>query len=531
MELCRGQMMCMTHPLRLALVVLCFALPLATPLWAQDEDPWSALIIEGQTLLQAVDPAAALELFHAAREIVEAEHRDDEDVIVTATSLGLAYGAMGEFTRAVEQHTLSLELRIASYGEPSQAVAIGLRHLAKVMQNQALYADTSTLLNRALTNLEGIGEGEGADAMAIRADLASIYYAVARYDDALALYEDLLAEARHGSPEGHVSLMIGAAAVHEAMERPVLARNLLDEALIIARSELPAPHPEAASVLNRLGENLRHQGRSEEALLYYEEALAMRLMLYGETDSRVAPVLNNIGLAYFNLGRLAEARLRLDAALLVTTSVFGNRHPAVAIVLGNLADVLEAQGELLEAVEANQFAMLVLEAANGTGHPEVARLRASFGRRLLAGGVTELAEPELAAALDVLESTFGRQHGDVAAVLASQAELARLTGDFDAAVALNMEAGDILQAVGLGESLDMADVLEARAETLMITRQLEDATDLYAEALAIREAQLGADNPRLAPLLRDYAFALRRLQETALAEEMEGRAAALEVAD
>ncbi|MBT6510308.1 MAG: tetratricopeptide repeat protein [Alphaproteobacteria bacterium] len=500
------------------------------PAQAQDEDPWASLIVTGQELLASGDAGGALELFRESLNLVEDEARDDRDRTVSLTSLGLAYGAMGEFVLAGDHHQRALDLRIELYGEPSKAVAIGLRHLAQVRRNQGFFAETSTLFNRALLNLDGIGEGEGDDALDIRKDLASVYYAVARYDDALAIYEELLPAARLGSPSKLVGILTGMAATHEAAERPFLARPLLDEALDVARRELPAPHPDTAGVLNSLGEHLRRQGLSSEALPYYEEALAMRVVLHGETDSRVAPVLNNLGLALFDLGRLDEARVYLDAAFLLTSTVFGDRHPAVAIVLGNLADVLEAQGALVEAIEANRFAMLVLEGASGPNHPDVARLRASFGRRLLAAGAADMAAPELEAALIVLEATYGRQHADVAAVLASQAELARLSGDYELALALNGEATEILVGLGQGRSLDVADLLLSRATMMKTTRAMEEAADLYARVLELREAHLDADNPVLAPLLRDYAFVLRRLKRTEEAVELESRAAVLETA-
>ncbi|MBT5434297.1 MAG: tetratricopeptide repeat protein, partial [Rhodospirillaceae bacterium] len=115
-------------------------------------------------------------------------------------------------------------------------------------------------------------------------------------------------------------------------------------------------------------------------------------------------------------------------------------------------------------------------------------------------------------------------------VLASQAELARLSGDYELALALNGEATEILVGLGQGRSLDVADLLLSRATMMKTTRAMEEAADLYARVLELREAHLDADNPVLAPLLRDYAFVLRRLKRTEEAVELESRAAVLETA-
>ena len=511
-----------------AFLLLCAVLPAGpTAAVAQDGDPWAALILEGQALFQAGDPAAALERFRSAREIVEDEDRDGRDRIVTLTSLGQAHGAMGDFSLAAEQHARSLDLRVELYGEPSLAAATGLRHLAGVRRDQGLLAETSTLLRRALSNLEGIGEGESADARAAKAGLASVHHGMGRYADALALYDELVPAARGGPADRLVGILAGLAATLDAAGRPTEALEALTEALEIARRDLPGPHPSTASVLNSLGEHLRRRGDGEAALPYYEEALAMRLVLHGEGDARTAPILNNIGLALFDLDRLDEARTHLDAAFLATASAFGERHQAVAIVLGNLADVIEAQGAFGAAVEANRSALRVLEERNGPAHPDVARLRAGYGRRLVAAGALELAAPELEAARTALEDAYGPVHADVAQVAASQAELARLSGDLDLALERNGEARAILRALGLDGALDYADLTEARAAIHRTTRDLERAALLLAEALAIREAHWGAGDPRLAGSLRDYAFVLRRLRRADEAAEIERRAAAL----
>lgn len=521
------QTMTMKHFMAFALAVALLAT--GSPAHAQDDAlSWDEIIMHGHRALGVGDVESALSSFRTANDMVQGQDDKVEEQIIALTSLGLFYATTGELVLAGDYHDQALALRLETYGEPSHQVAIGLRNLASVRQNQGLMAETSTLLNRALSNFEGIGDGQGEDALGVRRDLASVYYGMARYDDALEIYEDLLPAAEEGQPEQLVELLTSMAATHQAAERPALALPLLEWALEVSREQLPAPHSATAMVLNSLGEHLRIQGRSADALPAYQEALAMRAALHGETDPRVAPIMNNIGLALLDLGRLDEARTYLEAAYAIAVNAYGDRHPAVAIVMGNLADVLEAQGEFVDAVEANRYALGVMEVLNGPNHPEVARLRASLGRRLVTAGMFDHAAPELENARAVLEATYGHDHADIAEIINSQAEIARLSGEFELALELNAEASAILEVLDQEGTLDYADLLFVRATVYKTIRDMEAAAPLYAEVLLIRERLLGVGNPALVATLRDYAFVLRRLKRTEEATELEERATALE---
>ena len=183
---------------------------------AQETDDWSNMILAGRHALDAGDPAAALEQFRKAYALVQSEKRPDKDMIVSLTSLGLAYSALGKLDLAVEYHQRSLDLREKTYDENSKAVATGLRNLAGVRQLQGQMPEAATLLRRALDIVTAVEGADSDDGLAVRLDLASVYYALARYKDALAIYDGLHDQVAAGPPGDYVMLLTNAAAAHEA---------------------------------------------------------------------------------------------------------------------------------------------------------------------------------------------------------------------------------------------------------------------------------------------------------------------------
>ncbi|MGY8998183.1 MAG: tetratricopeptide repeat protein, partial [Alphaproteobacteria bacterium] len=160
----------MKHLIAFALFMTLLAGGLPTNAQEDDALSWDEIILHGHRALNAGDVESALSSFRTANDMVQGRDDQAEEQIVALTSLGLLYTTIGELVLAGDYHDQSLALRLETYGEPSHQVAIGLRNLASVRQNQGQMAETSTLLNRALSNLEGVGEGEGDDALGVRRD-------------------------------------------------------------------------------------------------------------------------------------------------------------------------------------------------------------------------------------------------------------------------------------------------------------------------------------------------------------------------
>jgi tetratricopeptide (TPR) repeat protein len=82
-----------------------------------------------------------------------------------------------------------------------------------------------------------------------------------------------------------------------------------------------------AWLLNALGETADNMGDHREAILYFEQALAIWKKVYGEEHPQVATGLNNLGAAYFSLGDKKQSKSYLGRAYAIRLKFLGPDHP------------------------------------------------------------------------------------------------------------------------------------------------------------------------------------------------------------
>ena len=103
-------------------------------------------------------------------------------------------------------------------------------------------------------------------------------------------------------------------------------------------------HPKVAIDWNNLGEAWRAKGDYDQAIGYYEKALASDLTTFGPQHPKVAIRWNNLGMAWKGKGDYDQAIEYYEKALKVFKQ-FGLDH-RVRVVAGNLASAkknLESQ--------------------------------------------------------------------------------------------------------------------------------------------------------------------------------------------
>ena len=112
-------------------------------------------------------------------------------------------------------------------------------------------------------------------------------------------------------------------------------------------------------------------------------------------------------------GKLDEALKIFYEALAISKRALGDDHPTVAIRLNNIASVLQAQGKLDEALEKNKEALEITKRALGEDHPNVATLLNNIAWVLKVQGKVGEARTYWQQALAIRKRVFG-VHADVA---------------------------------------------------------------------------------------------------------------------
>jgi tetratricopeptide (TPR) repeat protein len=230
------------------------------------------------------------------------------------------------------------------------------------------------------------------------------------------------------------------ATVYQDQGRYDEAIEKYEEALRIAEKTIGREHRDYASRLNNLGEVYRMQGRYDEAIEKYEEALRIDEKTIGREHPGYAIRLNNLAVVYRLQGRYDEAIEKYEEALRIDEKTIGREHPGYGIRLNNLASVYSDQGRYDEAIEKYEEAMRIIEKTIGREHPNYAS-----GLNNLAFVYKELGRYDEAIekydeALRTVEKTIGREHPYYASSLNNLATVNEAQGKFPEALDLYKNA-------------------------------------------------------------------------------------------
>ena len=194
-----------------------------------------------------------------------------------------------------------------------------------------------------------------------------------------------------------------------------LSEDLLYRALAIqddnrfSRSDITR-----ANILNDLSIFVSDKGQYQEALGFEEQALSLRLELFGENHLDVANSYRNIGYIYGLMAVHQKALLFKQKALSIQLEQLGENHPDVTKSFNNIGLTFNDLGQYEKALEFHQKAFNIRLAQYGEQHPDVAESFYNIGVIY-----DNLNQPTKALefkqkALLILLQVFGEKHPDVA---------------------------------------------------------------------------------------------------------------------
>ena len=173
--------------------------------------------------------------------------------------------------------------------------------------------------------------------------------------------------------------------------------------------------PENVTCQFEAGSFLRdYMAQYQEALDYFNKALALALEQYGENHSDVATIYNEIGLVYAGQGYYALALEYYEKALKTWLEVFGENHPNVALGYNNIGLVYIDQGDYYPGMEFVEKALKIQLEFFGEKHPDVARSYNNIGGVYNRLGDYSMALDNYDKAREVWLEVFGENHPNVA---------------------------------------------------------------------------------------------------------------------
>jgi tetratricopeptide (TPR) repeat protein len=104
-----------------------------------------------------------------------------------------------------------------------------------------------------------------------------------------------------------------------------------------------------AAQLNRQIEELKNQGKYEEAIPLAEQLVALRRQAYGDQHAETVASIDTLAALYKETHRYAKVEPLLKEALEIRKKKFGPEHPETATSFNNLAEFYEDMSRYAEA--------------------------------------------------------------------------------------------------------------------------------------------------------------------------------------
>ncbi|MCQ5272314.1 tetratricopeptide repeat protein [Schaalia odontolytica] len=283
-------------------------------------------------------------------------------------------------TKARRQEALDLVDQLRSIGtqEHSQ-VLFESPHTSEALFQAFSHASDLGLPYEALTldvavdALEGLLGPDHPDALTSRNDLAYVYYAAGRLEEAIPLFKQVLTDSIRVLGEDHPDALTSRnnlASAYRAAGRLEEAITLFEQVLPDRIRVLGEDHPDTLNSRNNLAYAYESAGRLEEAITLYEQVLPDRIRVLGEDHPSTLNSRNNLAGAYESAGHLTEAITLYEQVLPDSIRVLGEDHPDTLTSRNNLAYAYCVVGRLEEAITLFEQVLPDRIRVLGEDHPD-----------------------------------------------------------------------------------------------------------------------------------------------------------------
>lgn len=282
--------------------------------------------------------------------------------------------------------------------------------------------------------------------------------------------------------------------IHQQLKAYGEAAKCQARAVEILRAKLGTEHISVASALSGLAD-ARREVNCDEALLLYEQALAIREKALGSEHHLTASTLSNLGTVHQRMGKHRDAARVFQRALAAEVKSLGAEHPATATTLNNLGIAHEALGEYKTATDCHARALKICEQKLGPNHADTATTLHNLGNARARLGQGEEAARCYWGALTIWNKSLGSGSTEIATTLHSLGNVYRGLEEPDNAEKCLSGALKIRE-----HKLGRAHPETARTlHSLGLVRcgldQHLEALKLLAEAANSLEAALGVKHP------------------------------------
>lgn len=249
--------------------------------------------------------------------------------------------------------------------------------------------------------------------MVAASNLARVKFELGRIDEAIPLYEDVLARSRRlfGSADRTTQLILGGLALAlTRSDRDDLAEPLYREVLKFREATFGLEHESTIVTMNNLASLLTRAGKTEEAADVLERALPASRAVHGDRGMATLALQNNLAKMLEATGRIEDAASTMLEVHTTLNDTFGPGHPNALLSGRSYAQLLYKSGSATEALAFIEGVIDRAEVALSPQDPRLYLVVSAKGDFLFQEGQLEEAGAILEAAADGLMESAGPNH-------------------------------------------------------------------------------------------------------------------------
>ncbi len=245
--------------------------------------------------------------------------------------------------------------------------------------------------------------------------LFDIYYSLVKYNEGLGFAKKLHKIAdqfdyKNKIPKIYANILHWLGIFYSELGKYNNAIDYYNKALAINVKIFGKEHPDTAGTLNNLGNAWHSLSEHHKAIDYYNKALAIDIKTLGEEHPNAASSLNNLGNVWHLLGEHKKAMDYYNKAEKINIKFLGANHPNIAITFNNLGEAWYSSEEYKTAIDYYQKALTINIKIFGEEHPNTSVILNNLGNAWHLFGEYKKAMDYYNKAEKIWVKFFGEEH-------------------------------------------------------------------------------------------------------------------------
>lgn len=277
----------------------------------------------------------------------------NSDYYFVIFELANVYFERGDFSKAeITIRNLIPKLK-SSFGSNNLMVAHAYENLSSIISFQGSYSEAEKLIKEAIRIYERATGTHSLDIATSINNFANLKIQQNEFEEAEILFKKALEIRLEKLDPSHLKIaysMSGLATAKRYQGEYTLAEKLYKLSLEIFINNLGMSHIEVARNLSNLGVVSGDQNQFRTAEEYYRRAIEILEVRFSPEHPDYALATNNLAIAIQQQNRHREAEKLLQKSLRILKTKYGQLHPGIVDILLNLGNLQFSQGRNDEAM-------------------------------------------------------------------------------------------------------------------------------------------------------------------------------------